>query len=186
MTDPNAQSPLRLRKKHGVGARRDATQADGQRLIELQSLRGAIVAGLLTIVVFCVLWIALTDLLDRVFPWLTIVLGCALGFVVRLAGRGVDWRFALLAATLALAGSLLANIVVAASVSAEAHGVGTLQILRSVTVMTWPIFFDEVWNAADAFFAVVAASLAAFFANRRLTRSERFALRLWQEERTDD
>jgi hypothetical protein len=186
MTDPGAQSPLRLRKKHGAGARRDATHADGLRLVNLQSPRGAIIAGLLTIVVFCVLWIALTILLNRVLPWMTIVLGSVLGLVVRLAGRGVDWRFPFLAATFALSGSLLANIVVAANVSAEAHGVGTLQILRSVTLMTWPVFFDEVWNAADAFFAVVAASLAAFLANRRLTRSERFALRLWQEVRSND
>jgi hypothetical protein len=47
------------------------------------------------------------------------------------------------------------------------------------------VFFEEVWNVADGFFAVVAAALAAFLAPRKLSRSERFALRLWQEEQSD-
>ena len=40
----------------------------------------------------------------------------------------------------------------------------------------------EVLTIADGFFAVVGAGLAAFYANRRLTRKEYFALRLWSEE----
>jgi hypothetical protein len=48
--------------------------------------------------------------------------------------------------------------------------------------MTWPVFFDEVWTIADSFYAVVAAAFAAFFANRRLNRTEFYALRLWREQ----
>jgi hypothetical protein len=51
--------------------------------------------------------------------------------------------------------------------------------------MTWPVFFEEVWNVADGFFAVVAAAFAAFLAPRRLSRTERFALRLWRQEQSD-
>lgn len=146
-----------------------------------QSLPGALLAGLVAVVIFCVLWVALTALLDRVFPWLTVVLGAMVGFAVQQAGRGVDWRYPALAATLALAGALLANIVVAASTTAEIFDTGTLHVLRAVTSMTWPVFFDEVFNAADGFYAVIAAALAAFFANRRLTRSQYYALRLWKQ-----
>jgi hypothetical protein len=105
-----------------------------------------------------------------------------LGYAVRMTGRGVDWRFPVLAAGLALAGALLANVAVAASVTADVEGTGTLHVLQSVTSMTWPVFFDEVLNIADAFFAVVAAGFAAFFANRKLTRTQYYALRLWREE----
>ena len=71
-------------------------------------------------------------------------------------------------------------VVVAASYTAETFDTGTLQILRAVTGMTWPVFFDEVLTAADGFYAVLAAGLAAFLANRRLTRSQYYALRLWR------
>ncbi|MBT8092481.1 MAG: hypothetical protein KJN77_05535 [Gammaproteobacteria bacterium] len=172
---------LRLRKRHGGGIRQAATPADGEQLVQAQSPTRALLAGLVAVVIFCVLWVALTALLDRVFPWLTVVLGAMVGFAVQRAGRGVDWRYPLLAATLALSGALLANIVVAASTTADIFDTGTLRILGAVTSMTWPVFFDEVFNAADGFYASIAAALAAFLANRRLSRNQYYALRLWKQ-----
>jgi len=150
--------------------------------VSAQSLRNAMTAGLIAIIVFCMLWIALTSITNRVFPWMTVLLGAMLGFAVRRAGRGVDWRFPTLAAVLALLGALLGNVAVAAAYTAETFDTGTLQVLRSVTSMTWPVFFDEVLTAADGFYAVLAAGLAAFLANRHLTRSQYYALRLWRAE----
>jgi len=180
MKQPTSNLPLRLRKKHGSGERRDVSVVDGERLVHAQSFGYGLFAGLVTIVVFSALWVALSSLTNRVFPWMTVLLGAMLGFVVRRAGRGVDWRFPVLAAVLALLGALLANIIVAASYTAETFDTGTLQILRAVTSMTWPVFFDEVLTAADGFYAVLAAGLAAFLANRQLTRSQYYALRLWR------
>lgn len=182
----DVQNPLRLRKKHGNGKPTQVTPADGKRLIDAQSVRNACVAGLIVIIIFSMFWIMLSELSNRVFPWFAVVLGFLLGHSIRLAGRGTDWRFPLIAAGMAVAGSLVANIVVAASVTAERFGTGTLDVLRAVTSMTWPVFFDEVLTAADGFYAAVAAALAAFYANRRLTRSEYQALRLWREEQERD
>lgn len=184
MSEP--QSPLRLRKKHGSGAAPVPAPEDGRRLVDAQSVRNAIVAGLITIVIFSVFWVALSDLTNRVYPWLTVVLGFMLGHSVRLAGRGVDARFPVLAAVLTLFGSLFANIIVAASVTADGNDTGTLHVLKSVTTMTWPVFFDEALTFADGLYAVFAASLAAFYANRRLTRPQYHALRLWSEEQRRD
>ncbi len=182
----DAQNPLRLRKKHGSGKPTEVTSADGKRLVNAQSVRNAVVAGLIVIIVFSIFWITLSELSNRVFPWFTVVLGFLLGHSTRLAGRGADWRFPLIAAVMAVAGSLIANIVVAASVTAEGFGTGTLDVLRAVTSMTWPVYFDERLTVADVFYAAVAAVLAAFYANRRLSRSEYQALRLWREEQERD
>jgi len=76
---------------------------------------------------------------------------------------------------MAVAGALIANIVIAASVTADGFGTGTLDVL-------WAVIFDEVLSIADVFYAAIAAALAAFYANRRLTRSEYQALRMWREE----
>jgi hypothetical protein len=177
--------PLRLRRKHGEGNRPDVSAADGARLVRAQSLRNAVVAGLVTFIVFCLAWIVLSGATGRVFAWMTVILGAALGIAIRATGRGIDWRFPVLAACMALGGAVVSNIVLAASTTAAEFGTGTLDILRAVTNMTWPVFFEEVWNVADGFFAVVAASFAAFLAPRRLSRSERFALRLWQQQHSD-
>ncbi len=182
----DVQNPLRLRKKHGTGAHKNVTAAGGRRLVAAQSIRNAIVAGLITIILFSLIWVVLSELTNRIFPWLTVALGFLLGSSIRLAGRGIDWRFPLIAAVLAASGSLIANIVVAASVTAEGFGTGTIQILQAVTSMTWPVFFDEVLTIADGVYASVASALAAFYANRRLSRSEYHALRLWREEQDND
>ena len=184
MSEP--QNPLRLQKKHGSGRPSDVSATDGKRLLDAQSMRNALVAGLITIVIFSLFWVSLSELLNRVFPWLTVVLGFLLGHSIRLAGRGVDWRFPVLAAAMAIVGSLLANIVVAASVTAEGFGTGTLEVLTAVTSMTWPVYFDERVSFADVFFAAVAAAVAAFYANRRLTRPQYRAVRLWFEEQRDE
>jgi hypothetical protein len=180
MTKP--ENLLRLRKKHGDGRVLDASADDGALLERAQSLRNAVVAGLIALVVFCVLWIFVSSVTNRVFPWMTIILGGMLGFAIRRAGRGLDWRFPTLAAVMAITGAVIGNVVLAASTTAAEYDTGTLHILQAVTSMTWPVFFAEVWTVADGFYAVVAAAYAAFLANRRLTRTEFYALRQWREE----
>jgi hypothetical protein len=177
--------PLRLRRKHGEGRSPEVTADDGARLVRAQSLRNAVIASLVTLIVFCLAWILLSGMTNRVFPWMTVVLGLAVGIAVRKTGRGVDWRFPTVAALIAFVGSIVGNVVLAASTTAAEYGTGTLHILRAVTSMTWPVFFEEVWNVADGFFAVVAAAFAAFLAPRRLSRAERFALRTWREQQSD-
>jgi hypothetical protein len=184
MTD--SPNPLRLRKRHGSGTRKNVTSADSVRLVRAQSVRNSIVAGLIAFIIFTVFWLVLTDLSNRVFPWATIVLGFLTGHSIRLAGRGLDWRFPALAVAMTLLGSLGANVILAASVTAEGLGISTVDLLQTVTSMTWPVFFDEVLTIADYFFAVFGAGLAAFYANRRLTRNEYLALRLWREEQKND
>jgi hypothetical protein len=175
------KSVVRLPKKHRGAADRVAI-VDARELVGEQSLRDAIIGGLIVIVLFSILWAMLSTLINRIFPWMTVVLGVVIGLVIRRAGRGLDWRFPTLAAVLALAGALAANVVVAATFTAEELGTSTIEILRAVTSMTWPVFFAEAISAADVIYAVFGAAAAAFYANRRLLRSEYSALRKWREE----
>ncbi len=181
MTTKPHKSVLRLPKKHR-GAADKAEQVDVRRLLAQQSLRDALVGGLIVIILFSVLWAMLSTLVDRIFPWMTVVLGIAIGLVIRRAGRGLDWRFPTLAAGLTLAGAVASNVVVAAAFTADELGTSTFTILRAVTSMTWPVFFQEVISAADVVYAFFAAGAAAFYANRRLMRSEYSALRKWREK----
>ncbi len=174
--------PLRLRRKHGEGRPVDVSAADGAKLVRVQSLRNAVLAGFVAVIVFCFFWVALTSAISRVFPWLTLVLAWMVGMAVRLAGRGVDWRFPALAGSLTATGAVVANIILAAWMTGPKHGTDTLHILQAVTSMTWPVFFDEVWNIGDTFFGVCATALAAFLAPRKLTRRQFHALRLYRHQ----
>lgn len=175
------KSVLRLPKRHS-GTVSNSEPADGGQLASEQSLRNAVFAGLIVIIIFSILWAMLSTLISRVFPWMTLVLGVLVGLAVRRAGRGLDWRFAVLAATLAAIGALLSNIVVAAAFTAHILESDTITVLKAVTAMTWPVFFDEAMSWADLVYGVFAAAIAAFYANRRLGRAEYLALRQWQED----
>ena len=172
---------LRLPKKHASKIRVAPTAADGARLVGEQSIGNAIAAGLILVIVFSVLWAMLSDLINRVLPWLTLLLGLLVGLVVRRAGGGLDWRFPLLAGGLAVLGALAGNVFVAATATAAEFDTGTLTVLRAVTSMTWPEFFGEKMTPADWVFTVFAAIIAAVYAKRRLSRREYLALRKWQE-----
>jgi hypothetical protein len=182
----DVKNPLRLRKKHGNGTAIDVTTADGGNLVAAQSVRNALIAAAIIIIIFSVFWISLSELTNRVYPWFTVILGFLLGHGIRLAGRGTDWRFPVIAAASAVIGSLVANIAVAASVTAQGFGIATIEVLSAVTSMTWPVFFNEVVTSADILFAFISACLAAFYANRRLTRKQYHALRLWREMKQED
>jgi len=120
MADEPIKSVLRIRKRHTPDVQAQAEPADGQRLIDEQSVRDGVLAGLVAVLLFSIVWAMVSTLLSRIFPWMTLLLGVAVGLVVRRAGQGLDWRFPLIAAGITLAGSLLANIVVAAAFTAEA------------------------------------------------------------------
>jgi hypothetical protein len=182
VTNQPRKSVLRIPKRHTPSKAVDLTADDGRLLMLDQSLRDAVVAGLIVVVLFSALWAMASTLISRIFPWVTVVLGIFVGLIVRLAGRGLDWRFPVLAAVLALLGALVGNIVVAAAFTAVELDTTTFTILRAVTSMTWPVFFDEVISAADIIYALFSAALAAFYASRRLSRSEYHAVRKWQDK----
>lgn len=182
MTTKPLKSIARMPKRHR-GAAHEADQVDVRKLLGAQSLRDAVVAGLIVIILFSVLLAMLSTLIGKAIPLMSILLGIAMGLVIRRAGRGLDWRFPALAAALTLAGSLASTVVVGAAFSAEDLGVSTFEVLRGVTTMTWPVFFDEKVASADIIYALFAAAIAAYYANRRLARSEYSALRKWREGR---
>ena len=182
MSEEQPKQVLRLPKRH---SRERAARPDpdsGARLVRAQSLRGAIIAALLAIIAFGAIWVMLSTALDRLFPWMTVVQGAIIGLAVRRAGRGLDWRFPAAAAAAAVAGALAGNVLVAAAFTAAEFDTGILTVLRASTSFTWPVFFDEVMTPADAIFALAAASVAAYYANRRLARDEYASYRAWQDQ----
>ena len=172
---------LRLRKKHLPKAEKEATREHGKRLLAAQSVRNAIMASIITITIFSTIWAMMSTLLGVIYPWMTMIMGILIGLAVRRAGLGLDWRFPVIAALFAVIGSLVGNVVVAAAFTAPELGTSTLVVLGNLTAMTWPVFFDEVMTPADLVFAIFAAGLAAFYANRRPTRTEVLALRMLEE-----
>ena len=182
MSEEQPKQVLRLPKRH---SRDRAVRPDpeaGVRLVRAQSLRGAILASLLAVIGFCMAWAMMSMAVGRLFPWMTVVQGLIIGLSVRRAGRGLDWRFPVVAAVFAVTGALAGNVLVAAAFTAAEFDTGTLTVLRAATSFTWPVFFEEVMTPADAIYAFAAAGVAAFYANRRLSRNQYASYRAWQQQ----
>ena len=181
MSNDTIPQVLRLRKKHAPGGHERPTAADGERLIRGQSVRYAVLASFVAVFVFAVLWLLVSDLLNRILPWLSLLLGAVVGIAVRRAGQGFDWRFPVVAGAMAILGALFGNIVIGAAAAARELDTTTFIVLQNVTTYTWPVFFDEVMTAADFVYALFGAGIAAFFSTRRLTRREFQAVRIYRD-----
>lgn len=186
MSEEQTPSVLRLRKRHAPGEHDKPTVDDGARLVRAQSVRQAVMAALIVIVLFAVLWSMLSGALNRVYPWMTLLLGILVGLAVRRAGLGLDWRFPAIAGALTIVGAFIGNVVVAASFAAAELETSTFDVLRSMSSFTMPTFFNEVITYADIIFSAFAAMIAAFYAKRRLDRRQFHALRLWEERDGED
>jgi hypothetical protein len=182
MSEEQQKQVLRLPKRHSRERAERPDPEAGARLVRAQSLRGAILAAVLAVIAFSLVWVMLSTVLGRLFPWMTVVQGLIIGLAVRRAGRGLGWRFPVVAAVAAVAGALAGNVLVAAAFTAAEFDTGTLTVLRAATSFTWPVFFDEVMTPADAIYAFAAAGVAAFYANRRLSRKQYASYRAWQQQ----
>lgn len=177
------QAMFRLNQSHSKHLGKPAPQADGQAIMAAQSVRGAIFAALASVVSLNIMWMVSASMLNRVLPWFVIVQGALVGLMIRRWGRGLDWRFPLIALIAAWIGAYSGNLLLAADTAADEFGTGPLHILIRMSEWTLGLYFEEVVTPADHIYAFCAAAVAAFLARHRLTRPEEYAFRILQGDR---
>ena len=79
------KSVFRLPKRH-AGVTNNTGPELGRQLVNEQSLPNALFASLIIIILFSILWAMASTLIDRILPWMTLVLGNLVGLGVRRAG----------------------------------------------------------------------------------------------------
>ncbi len=181
MSDDAPKQVLRLQRYHEPDPEPPPDTEIGRRLLAAQSVRAAVVAGFIVILGFCLLWVLLSQALDKVFPWFILVLGPAMGMAVRRSGCGLDWRFPVIAAVLTLAGAGIGNVALAIAFAGSDLGGSVFVVLPSFTVTGLLEYVAATITPADVVIAGFAAVIAAFYAMRRLNRRQYLALRLYRQ-----
>lgn len=153
---------------------------DPDALISAQSVKAAAAAAIVTMLILSGFWTFFANLSGRVFPWFSIIQGIFVGLAVRRFGRGLDWRFPLIAGTVAWSGAFIGNVMVAIPVTTTELGASAFEVLRGLTWWSFRTFFTEVIGVVDHIYALSAAAVAVFYSKRRLARHEEFALRTRQ------
>ncbi len=163
---------FRLKQTHSQHLHETNTPASAEKLIAEQSVRAAVTSAAIAIIVCNILWLYTASASGKYFPWIAILQGVAIGFSVRAAGRGLDWRFPLVAALAAWVGAFTGNLFIALAFTAAQNAAidqGWWLILTSFLVNTV--------TAIDVIYAFCAVAIAIFYSKRRLNRHEVFALR---------
>lgn len=168
---------FRLKQKHSAKRKERLPAADGKQLLAAQSVRRGILGTTMVAVLVCWLWAILSMSTGRVFPWFSILMGAVIGLAMQRFGRGLDWRFPMLAAVIAVLAAYAGNLMIGVFETGRYIEAAPLRVLGGLSLDTMANFFRITISPIDHIYAFSAAGVAAFFANRRLKRHEVLGLR---------
>jgi hypothetical protein len=169
---------FRLRQRHSRHVYEERVPANAEKLIAAQSVRAATTAAAIAIIALNIVWAYTAQASGKYFPWFAIVQGAGIGLAVQRAGRGLDWRFPLIAGIAAWVGAFSGNLFIALMFTAQETGsveVGWAQILQN--------FLTNTVSVIDVLYAFCAVTVAMFYSKRQLNRHQVLALRKHAEGR---
>ena len=151
-----------------------------------QHLPMAILAGSIGALLGAVAWLGLTAFTTLQVGWMAILLGVAIGGMVRVAGKGIDRYFGLVAAMLTLAGSTAGTLLAACWILAlQSEEAAFVDLLLSLTPgLVTQIFQGMLTPMNMAYYGV--ASVAAYWLGIRRVRREELARCALPEKRPED
>ena len=177
------ESILRLRQKHAPRlARGAAADVDAGALLRDQSLKAGLLGAVLASAILIAIWIAGGMLFDSFFPWFSLVQGFFIGRAVQHFGRGIDWRFPAIAAAAAVLAAFVGSFMCSLFLTGREFETPALTLVSEISWHTIATFTSSNFAIVGSIYAGMAAAIAAFFAQRRLTRSESVALRKHLQE----
>ncbi|MDA0992268.1 MAG: hypothetical protein O3A13_01395 [Proteobacteria bacterium] len=168
---------FRLKQKHSQKEAEKRPAADGRRLLAEQSAARAFAAGIAVALLLCWLWAMFTVATGRVFPWFSVLIGVMIGIAVQRFGRGLDWRFPVLAAVVAAFAAYAGNLMIGIFETGRYIEAAPLRVVSGLSQDSIKYFFSNAISPIDHIYAICACAVAAFFANRRLKRHEVLGLR---------
>ena len=155
--------------------------AESHRLAEVliaeQNFAAGIGAGVVAALAGALAWGVVAVVVGKVPAWFAIGLGALVGYAMQLFGRGLTTKYSIAAAGLAVVGCL-AGYVAAAIIYESKSSADTIgDILAKLHLADIVGFFVRELGFLDVFFLGMAAATAWYFAQRDLTRDQRFAVR---------
>jgi hypothetical protein len=173
---------LRLQKKHSGKQADTGPEPDVALILAQQSAVRAVAGGVALVLVLGWLWAIVSLATGRVFPWLSILIGTIVGLGVQRFGRGLDWRFPVIAAVIAWVGAYVGNLMIGIVETGRYIEADPFSVFAGLSRDTMKNFFANTVSPVDHIYAFCAAGVAAFLAKRRLNRREVVAIRRMHKE----
>lgn len=168
---------LRLQQKHSRKQSDTGPKPDATLILAQQSVGRAVAGGIAVVLVFGWIWALVSVESGRVFPWFSILIGAAVGVAVQRYGRGLDWRYPVIAALIAWVGAYAGNLMIGIVETGRYIEAGPFSVFAGLSMDTMENFFANTVSPVDHIYALCAAGVASFLGKRRLNRREVLATR---------
>lgn len=173
---------FRLKQKHTPKRQDRLPPADGRQLLAEQSVRRGLLGTIAVALLLCWLWALFSTMTGRVFPWFSILIGALVGVAMQRFGRGLDWRFPVMAVVIAGTAAYAGNLMIGILETGRYIDEAPVRVMGGLSSDTFRNFFNNTIGPVDHIYAFSACGVAAFFANRRLKRHEVLGLRTMDKE----
>lgn len=173
---------FRLKQKHTQKRSERVPPADGRQLIAEQSVLRGFLGTFGVALLLSWGWALFAMTTGRVFPWFSILMGALIGLAMQRFGRGLDWRFPVMAIVIAGIAAYFGNLMIGVLETGRYIEANPLRVLGGLSADTMRNFFRNTIGPIDHIYAFSACGVAAFFANRRLKRHEVLGLRLLEKD----
>lgn len=136
-----------------------------------QNMPMAIGSGLATAVLCAILWAVITVVTEYQIGYMAIGVGFAVGYVIKVVGKGYDQSFGFLGAGLALLGCLLGNFFTVIGFIANEEGMGYFETFGAAIGYA-PELMMETFSPIDLLFYGIALYLGYKTAINELSEEE--------------
>lgn len=137
-----------------------------------QNFFGGIGVGFLAALIGAGVWAFVTALTGYQIGWMAVGVGFLVGFAVRIVGKGIDQKFGIAGALLALLGCLLGNLFTVCYFVADAEGIGFFQVLSVMNPSIAIEFMTATFSVMDILFYGIAVYEGYQIAFRKLSHEE--------------
>ena len=149
------------------------------KLLSEQNFLAAFIAGAVAMTLSAAAYGIVKSLSEGFYLFYSIAaagIGVVIGFTMQFLGRGINKRFAVVAAVYALLGCMLGNLFAVVMDIARATGVSPLDLLLATETSTLYDWMFRNLHAADLMFWFMGVGAAAYFSRRALSREQMLAL----------
>ena len=173
---------FRLKQKHSQKKKERLPPADGREILAEQSMLRGFAGAFAAALLLCWAWAVLSMSMASTLPWFSILMGALIGMAMQRFGRGLDWRFPVMAVVIAGAASYFGNLMIGVLETGRYIEADTISVFAGLSADTMRNFFRNTIGPVDHIYAFSACGVAAFYANRRLKRHEVLGLRTMDKQ----
>lgn len=155
-------------------------------LLSEQNFQVAVIAGTIAAILAAGIYAVIAAAAGYSVSYMAIGVGAIVGLAIQFLGRGLEFRFVILASVLAVVGCILGNFFAGLLLIARYSGASTSEIADQVTLASVLDFTVANFELMDLVYWLIAIAAASYFAKRPLSREDGLAMYTYENRPQSD